>query len=204
MSSVPKRRLTPAEYLVRERRAEFKSEYYHGETFAMAGASREHNLIVGNLVREVGNSLKGRTCEVYPSDMRVKVAASGLYTYPDVTVVCGPPEFEDEQGDTLLNPTVLFEVLSESTEAYDRGAKSAQYRRLASLQEYVLVAQDRPQVERYVRQTDGGWMLREVTQLDQVLVLDAISIQVPLSEIYRQIAWKPDQPEGSARSPAGP
>jgi Uma2 family endonuclease len=204
MSSVPKPRLTPAEYLVRERRAEFKSEYFHGETFAMAGASREHNLIVGNLVREVGNGLKGRTCEVYPSDMRVKVAASGLYTYPDVTVVCGPPEFEDEQADTLLNPTVLFEVLSESTEAYDRGAKSAQYRRLASLQEYVLVAQDRPQVERYVRQPQGGgWMLREVTQLDQVLALDAISIQIPLAEIYRQITWKSGEPEEPARHPAG-
>ena len=187
MSTVPKRSLTPAEYLAQERRAPFKSEYYQGETFAMAGATREHNLIVGNVVREVGNGLKGRTCEVYPSDMRVKISATGLYTYPDVTVVCGVPEFEDEQGDTLLNPAVLFEVLSDSTEAYDRGTKSAHYRRLPSVQEYVLIAQDRPLVERYVRQPDGGWTLREVARLDQAVEFDGIPVHLPMSEIYRQI-----------------
>ncbi|HPM83342.1 MAG TPA: Uma2 family endonuclease [Candidatus Anammoximicrobium sp.] len=187
MSTVPKRLLTPAEYLAQERHAPFKSEYYQGETFAMAGATREHNLIVGNVVREVGNGLKGLNCEVYPSDMRVKISATGLYTYPDVTVVCGGPEFEDEQGDTLLNPTVLFEILSDSTEAYDRGTKSAHYRRLPSVKEYVLIAQDRPLVERYVRQPDGGWTLREVTQLDQTVELDGIPIQLPMAEIYRQV-----------------
>ncbi len=187
MSTVPKRLLTPVEYLLQERRAAFKSEYYQGETFAMAGATREHNLIVGNLVREVGNGLKGRKCEVYPSDMRVKITASGLYTYPDVTIVCGVPEFEDDEGDTLLNPTVLFDVLSDSTEAYDRGTKSAHYRRLPSLKEYVLIAQDQPSVERYVRQPDGGWVLREYTRLEETVALDGIPVQVPMSEIYRQV-----------------
>ena len=197
MSTVPKRLLSPAEYLAQERRAVFKSEYFQGETFAMAGASREHNLIVGNLVREMGNHLRDRGCEVYPSDMRVKVAATGLYTYPDVTIVCGTPEFEDDQADTLLNPTVVFEVLSASTEAYDRGIKSSHYRRLSSLREYVLVAQDRPHVEGYLRQPDGGWLLREVSQLDQTFAVGSLTVQLPMSEIYRQITWQEDR--GTAR-----
>ena len=194
MSTAPKRLLTPAEYLAQERRAAFKSEFYQGETFAMAGASREHNLIVGNLVGEVRDQFKGRKCEVYPSDMRVRVSATGLYTYPDVTIVCGTPEFEDEQVDTLLNPTVLLEVLSESTEAYDRGTKSAHYRRLPSLMEYVLIAQDRPHVERYVRQPDGGWLLREATGLDEAVDLESVSVHLPMSEIYRQVTMKADHP----------
>jgi Uma2 family endonuclease len=190
MSTVPKRLLTPDEYVAQERSATFKSEYYQGETFAMAGASREHNLIVGNVVREVGNGLKGQGCEVYPSDMRVKVSATGLYTYPDVTVVCGTPEFEDEHRDILLNPTVLVEVLSESTEAYDRGVKSEQYRKLTSLKEYLLIAQDRRHVERYVRQSDGGWLLREVAEPDGSVALDSISVALPMIEVYRQVTLK--------------
>lgn len=198
MSTVSKRLLTPAEYLAQERRATVKSEYCQGEMFAMAGASREHNLIVGNLVREMGNRLRDRGCEVYPSDMRVKVTATGLYTYPDVTIVCGTPQFEDDAADTLLNPTVLFEVLSESTEAYDRGTKSSHYRRLASLREYVLVAQDQPHVEGYARQADGGWLLREASQVDETVALGSIAVQLPMSEIYRQITWQED------RSPVRP
>lgn len=193
MSTVPKRLLTPDEYLAQERRAAFKSEYYQGETFAMAGASREHNLIVGNLVGEVRNQLKGHPCEVYPSDMRVKVIATGLYTYPDVTVVCGTPEFEDEHRDILLNPTVLGEVLSDSTEAYDRGTKSEQYRKLPSLNEYLLIAQDRPHVERYVRQPDGGWLLREVAEPGGSVALDSIPVVLPMSEVYRQVTWEDER-----------
>jgi len=189
MSTAPKRLLTPDEYLAQERRASFKSHYYRGETFAMAGASREQNLIVGNLVGEVRNQLKGHDCEVYPSDMRVKVSATGLYTYPDVTVVCGTPEFEDEHRDILLNPTVLVEVLSESTEAYDRGAKSEQYRKLPSLKEYLLIAQDRAHVERYARQPDGGWLLRDAAESDGSVALDSISVVLPMSEIYRQVTF---------------
>jgi len=158
----------------------------------MAGANREHSLLVGNLVGEVRAQLKGRRCEVYPSDMRVKISATGLYTYPNVTIVCGVPEFEDAQGDTLLNPTVVFEVHSDSTEAYDRGTMAAHYRRLPSVKEkeYVLIAQDRPLVERYVRQADGGWTLREVASLDQTVDLEGIPVHLPLSEIYLQVTLK--------------
>lgn len=166
MSSLPKARFTPQQYLALERAAETKSEFFNGEIFAMAGASREHNLIATNVVRELSAQLKGRPCETYPGDMRVKVSETGLYTYPDVVVVCGEPRFEDEHGDTLLNPTLVVEVLSPSTEAYDRGEKSSHYRRLASLAEYVLIAQDRCHVERYARRPDGLWLLAEARGLD--------------------------------------
>ena len=140
MSSLPKARFTPEEYLALERQAEYRSEFFHGEIFAMAGASREHNLIAGNVSRELGNQLKGRPCETYQSDMRVKVSDTGLYTYPDVVVACGELAFEDDEVDTLLNPTLLIEVLSESTESYDRGKKFGYYRTIQSLAEYLLVA----------------------------------------------------------------
>ncbi len=190
MSTAPKYYLSPTQYLVKERKAEFKSQYYRGEMFAMAGASREHNLIVGNLVREIGNALKDRRCEVYPSDMRVKVTATGLYTYPDATVVCGDPEFEDDQFDTLTNPTVLFEVLSDSTESWDRGGKFRQYRDIPSLKEYVMVTQDRASVERYIRQTDGGWLLKEIESTEASVRFDSINVMVPLAEIYRNIRFE--------------
>ena len=191
MSTVPKPRYTPEEYLARERSALTKSEYYRGEIFAMAGATREHNLIVGNLIRTLGNQLLDRPCEVYPSDMRVKVIGSGLYTYPDVSVICGEPRFEDDQFDTLLNPTVLFEVLSDSTEKYDRGTKASQYRRIASLRELVLIAQDFPHVERHSRQPDGQWMLSDVFELEKSLELTSISVTLPLAEIYRGVTFPP-------------
>ena len=151
MSAVPKGFLTPQEYLAQERRAELKSEYYRGEVFAMAGATFEHTLIKDNFAREAGNQMKGRPCVVLTSDMRVKVDPTGLYTYPDAAIVCDGPRFEDNVFDTLLNPQVVMEVLSDSTEKYDRGAKFRHYRQIASLKEYLLVAQDRPLVERYTR-----------------------------------------------------
>ena len=126
---------TPEQYLELERKAPYKNEFVNGHIYAMSGASRAHNLITGNTHREVSSQLRGRPCETYVSDMRVKVNTTGLYTYPDVVVVCGEIRFDDAQKDTLLNPTVLIEVLSPSTEAYDRGEKFAHYRRLASLQE---------------------------------------------------------------------
>ena len=190
MSTPPKSYLSPTQYLAKERKAEFKSQYYRGEMLAMAGASREHNLIVANLVGEIGNALKDRRCEVYPSGMRVKVTATGLYTYPDATVVCGDPEFEDEQFDTLTNPTVLFEVLSDSTESWDRGGKFRQYRDIPSLKEYVMVTQDRASVERYIRQTDGGWLLQEIESTEASVRFDSIDVMVPLAEIYRNIRFE--------------
>ncbi len=145
-------RYTPEQYLALDRKADYKSEYINGHVIAMAGASRRHNLIAGNLYREVSQQLRGRPCEAYISDMRVKVGLTGLYTYPDVVMVCGDIHFEDGDNDTLLNPTAIVEVLSTSTEAYDRGEKFAHYRRLESLQEYLLVAQDKVRIEYYVRQ----------------------------------------------------
>ena len=135
MSSQVKVYYTPDEYLALERKAEYKSEYFGGEIFAMTGASRKHNLVAGNIFAALHLQLKKRPCEIYPSDMRVKVSPTGLYTYPDVAVVCGEPMFDDEQKDTLLNPTVLVEVLSKSTASYDRGEKFEHYRKIKSLAE---------------------------------------------------------------------
>src|SRR5262245_5251681 len=157
MSTASKRSLSPQEYLAQERLADFRSEYLRGEVFAMAGASYEHTLIKDNLAREAGSQLKNGPCRDLTSDIRLNVDVTCLYTYPDVIIVCGEPQFEDEVFDTLLNPRAVIEVLSDSTEKYDRGTKFAHYRQVPSLQEYVLVAQDRPLLERYVRQGDGSW-----------------------------------------------
>ncbi len=189
MSAVPKPFLTPQDYLACERQAETKSEYLRGEVFAMSGASREHNLIAGNVNRELSQQLRERECEVYQGDMRVRVSPTGLYTYPDVTVVCGEPEFEDAEVDTLLNPKVLVEVLSPSTADYDRGRKFTHYRRLPSLREYVLISQDRPLVEHYVRQGPDEWLLTEQSSLHDTLVLPSLQCQLPLPEIYLKVRF---------------
>lgn len=181
-------RYTPEEYLARERNAEYRSEYFAGEIFAMSGASEPHNMITTNLVRELSQQFKGRPCRVYASDMRVKVSATGLYTYPDVVALCGEPQFDDRQKDTLLNPTVLIEVLSPSTEAYDRGQKSIHYRRLASLEEYLFIAQDRAQVEHYQRQPGGQWLFSEVSALHETVALPSISCVLALVDIYDKVA----------------
>lgn len=189
MSTQPVPTLSPADYLVIERVAAYKSEFYRGEMFAMAGASREHNLIVGNLVGELRQKLRNGPCEVYPSDMRVKVDATGIYTYPDVVVVCDKPKFEDEQVDTLLNPTLLIEVLSESTESYDRGKKSGHYRQLPSLKEYLLVSQDEPHLEHFARQDDGHWLLAEATGVDASIPLPVLDTELALSEVYSRLTF---------------
>ena len=202
MSSLPKVRFTPEQYLALERQAEYKSEFLDGEIFAMAGASREHNLIALNVSASLHGQLRGRPCETYPSDMRVKVTATGLRTYPDVVVVCGEPQFEDENGDTLLNPILLVEVLSRTTEAYDRGEKFAHYRLLESLAEYVLIAQDRCQVERFTRQPDGQWLLAEAHDLGAAIALPSIGAQLVLAEVYERVKL----PAGplAARADEGP
>jgi Uma2 family endonuclease len=179
-------RLTPEQYLALERKATTKSEYLSGHIYAMAGASREHNLIAGNIFGELRFQLRERPCEAYVNDMRLKVSSTGLYTYPDVAVVCDGPRFEDTYLDTLLNPIVLVEVLSPSTEAYDRGEKFAHYRRLESLQEYVLVAQDLVRLEHYLRQGDK-WLLTELSDLDDVLHVVSIGCDLPLREIYAKV-----------------
>jgi Uma2 family endonuclease len=200
MSTVPKPLLTPQEYLARERLADFRSEFYRGEMFAMAGASWEHTLIKDNLAGETRNQLKKGPCRVLTSDMRVKVGATGLYAYPDILVVCDEPQFEDQVRDTLLNPRVIVEVLSDSTERYDRGLKFGHYRQLASVQEYVLVAQDRPLVERYVRQADDSWVLAAFSDLKQTFAFGTIPVKVALEEIYRGVEF----PALAEQPPSGP
>jgi Uma2 family endonuclease len=187
-SAALKTRLTPEQYLAEERKSPLKHEYRDGAMVAMPRANRWHNLIAGNLFGEIRAQLRDRPCEVYMSDVRVKVSPTGLYTYPDVVAVCGERQFEDSEVDTLLNPTTIIEVLSPSTEAYDRGNKFAHYRRLPSLREYVLVAQDRVRVERYTRQGDE-WLLTELNRLEDVLRLESIACAVPLSEIYAKVAF---------------
>jgi Uma2 family endonuclease len=189
MSTASSRRITPQEYLAIERAAQTRSEYYAGEMFAMSGASWHHNLVKDNLAAEVRQQLKDGPCRVVTSDLRVKVDATGLYTYPDIVVVCEEPRFEDNVHDTLLNPRVVIEVLSDPTEKYDRGKKFSHYQRVASLQEYVLVAQDEPVVERYVRQAAGGWLLTTVRGMDADFAFASIAAKIPLREIYRGVTF---------------
>lgn len=184
-------RATPEEYLAYERGAATKSEYINGCIVAMSGASREHNLIAGNVLRDISLQLMGRSCEAYGSDMRVKVSETGLYTYPDVVVACGEIQFEDAAVDTLRTPTLIVEVLSPSTEAYDRGAKFAHYRRVPSMQEYVLVAQDRVLVEHYRRQGEQ-WLLTEFRGRDAVAPLPTLGIDLALRRVYDKVRLPAD------------
>ena len=186
MGALAERWQTPEQYLVLERQADHKSEYINGRIFAMAGASRAHNLIAGNIFGELRAQLRGRPCEAYISDMRVKVSQTGLYSYPDVAVACGELQFEDVHGDTLLNPLVIVEVLSESTEAYDRGGKFAHFRRLPSLTDYLLVAQDKMCVEQYVRQGEQ-WLLTELSDAKGAVQLESIGCKLSLEEIYARV-----------------
>jgi Uma2 family endonuclease len=186
VSTQPGTFLTPEQYLEIERAAERKSEYYNGEMFAMAGAKEAHNLLVANLVADLHQQLRSRPCRVYPSDMRVRVSATGLYTYPDVIAVCGDRRFLDGQKDTLLNPGLLVEVLSPSTEAYDRGRKFEQYKSIESLREYLLVASDRMHADLYARQADGRWLLTSADSPEDSLTLESVGAQLNLADLYEK------------------
>ena len=187
MSAQPKLYISVADYLAGERSSDTKHEYYAGEVFAFAGGSEQHNLIIGNVLASLHAQLRKRDCTVYPSDMRVKVSRTGLYTYPDVVVVCGTAQFEDEERDTLLNPTVIIEVLSPSTEKYDRGKKFQNYRTLNSLAEYLLVAQDAYRIEHYIRQPNQQWLLSEATSLDATIELPSINCTLSLADVYEKV-----------------
>jgi Uma2 family endonuclease len=185
MSTMPKRRLlSEAEYLLIERQSRQKSEYYRGEMYAMAGASRSHEVIAGNCFGLVWNELRQRGCEVYKGDMKVQVTAARRFMYPDVVVVCGERKFADAKEDVLLNPIVLIEVLSDSTAVYDRGQKADDYRLLDSLQELLLVAQDRPRIDRYVRQDKNTWTLTSVEGLDAAIELASTGCTMRLADIF--------------------
>lgn len=187
MSSQRKILMTPEEYLAAERKAETKSEYFGGEVFAMVGASKRHNLIAANIIRVLGNQLLERPCNVYPSDMRVKVSATGKYTYPDIVVACEPERFDDTENDTLLNPVVIVEVLSVSTEAYDRGKKFEQYQQIESLTEYILVAQEPYRIEQYVRQSGKEWRYSEYHDAEEVIKISVIGCELVLKDAYAKV-----------------
>lgn len=190
MSRQLKTKVTPQEYLARERKAEYKSEYFDGQIVAFAGASRQHNLISGNIFFELRQQLKERPCEAYMADMRVRAARS--YVYPDVVVVCGEPVFADDLFDTLLNPTFIVEVLSESTAFYDRNLKSRYYRTINSLSEYLFVAQNECHIEHYTRQPDGRWLLSDIRSLNGVAELSSIGCSLSAREVYDKVSLSED------------
>lgn len=189
MSAEPISRYTPEEYLSLERTSETKHEYFAGEIYAMAGASLAHNVICGNLMYLLKGALRDSPCDAVQGDMRVQVMATGLYTYPDLAVLCGDPEFSDGQADTLLNPRLLIEVLSPSTESYDRGKKFEHYRQLDSLQEYLLVSQEKAHIDRFVKRSDGRWLLDDAEGLEGVLTLESVAAALPLAEVYRRVEF---------------
>jgi len=189
MSSPKLNLMTPGEYLEIERKSEIRSEYIAGRMFAMSGASLRHGLIAGNLFREISSQMRGRACQAHMNDLRVKVSPTGMYTYPDIVAFCGEAQLEDEHFDTLLNPAVIVEVLSDSTEAYDRGEKFAHYRRLDTLREYVLVSQDKIRIERFRREGDE-WTLSEVSDPDATLHLESIDCHVTVAAIYEKVEFK--------------
>ncbi len=195
MASHPKHFYTPEEYLALERQAAYKREYYAGEIFAMSGASRAHNIIVANVTASLNTQLEDKNCEVYPSDMRVRTPDTTLYTYPDVVVVCGQPEFEDDMFDTLLNPTLIVEVLSPSTEMHDRTRKFADYRTIPSLREYILIAQQECRVTQFIRQSTSFWLFQEASRPEETMHLASIDCDLALERIYRKVQF-PDQEEG--------
>jgi Uma2 family endonuclease len=187
MATHPKTLLTPEQYLEIERKAEFKSEYFQGEMFAMGGARWTHNRLVANLIALLHQQLRSRPCQTLPSDMRVQVEGAGLYTYPDVIVVCGEPQFLDETRDTLLNPTLIVEVLSPSTEAYDRGRKFEYYATVESVGEYLLVSSERVRAELYTRQPDGRWLLTTAGSLEDSLNLESVGAHLSLADLYEKV-----------------
>jgi Uma2 family endonuclease len=188
MAALAKRRYTLEEYLELEKHAEGRYAYCGGEVVAMSGASLRHNRLVRNLMRAIDARLEGKPCEVLPTDMRIKVPKALPYRYADLVVVCGEPVIEDMQGlEVLVNPLSIFEVLSASTEAYDRGIKFFEYQSIASFQEYVLVAQDYPHITHYVRQENGQWLRSDLHGMAEHLFLPALDCTIPVTDIYRQV-----------------
>jgi Uma2 family endonuclease len=193
MSAVPKQSYSLDEYLALERIASCKNEYYRGQIFAMSGGSPRHNTIGINLAASLRARLRGSPCRPYNSDQRIHIPAIGLSTYPDLSIVCGELKLDSRDRDAIVNPRVIVEVLSRSTERYDRGKKFDFYRQLEPLLEYVLVNQDDPQVERFVRQEDGNWLLSVYKGLDAKLDLVTIDCVLPLMEIYEDVKFGPEE-----------
>jgi Uma2 family endonuclease len=185
-------RMTEAEYLAFERASDTKHEYIDGHVYAMTGGSPAHSLISSYTGNSLMNQLQGQPCAVYNSDVKIK--ANRDYVYADVSVVCGEPQYKDK--DILLNPIVVIEVLSPSTEQYDRGRKFHQYRQLESLQEYLLIAQNSPHIERYLRQSDGTWLYADAIGLDTSLELPSIGCTLALADVYEKVTFEAEDAAG--------
>ena len=181
------------DYLAMERASEIRNQYVDGEIFAMTGASLKHNVIVANALASLHTQLRKGSCTVYPSDMRVKVVKTGLYTYPDISVVCGKPQLEDDHVDTLLNPIALIEVLSPSTEKFDRGETFQNYRKMDSLQDFLLIAQHEPRIEHFSRTEAKKWDFTDASELDSSIKIPSIECTLLLSDVYEKIDF--DQEE---------
>lgn len=200
MTAQPKPFVTEEMYLEQERQSTTKHEYFNGTIYAMAGASEQHNLIALNIAAALHALLRGRSCRTYPSDMRVKVMRTSLNTYPDFSIVCGQSQFTDiTKRDTLINPTVIIEILSPSTERYDRGMKFQHYRTIISFQEYILVAQDKYHIERFVRQENNDWVFSEFIGLEAVLPILSIQGSLTLRDVYEQVPITPEVIPGITR-----
>jgi Uma2 family endonuclease len=189
MDTQPKKFLTPEEYLVQERLAETKSEYYCGEVFPMAPSNMNHSLIVTNLVGSLGTSLRRSECRVYCSNLRLLVCETGFYTYPDVLVVRGKPIPTDANSDVLTNPVLLIEVFSESTENHDRGFKLHQYMRIPSLQEYLTVSQTEMLIDHHIRQPDNSWLIRELTPANGKVPIHCFGVELDFADVYQRIEF---------------
>jgi len=188
MTAQPKKYLSLEEYFKLEETSEIKSEYYQGVAYAMAGASENHNLIAGEVFLDLGIQLRGKSCRPYPGDFRLKIEAVNVYTYPDLSVICGETQLADGRRDTFVNPTVLIEVLSESTEVYDRLKKFEFYRSISSMQEYLLIAQDRPHIERYCRH-GLNWLFTEYSSSEDEVTLESIGCTLSLASIYQRVTF---------------
>ena len=192
MSAQPQPRLTPEQYLDLDRASQFRNEYYAGRTYAMSGGTHDHAILTRNLTSAIQSAV-GARCIATQSDLRVRVSPTVLYTYPDIVVVCGQPQYVDGRKDTLANPILVAEVLSPSTEAYDRGFKSVQYRTLETLQEYVLVSQTEPRVEVFRRQPGGTWLLSESAGLESSCTLESLACTIQLRDIYSQVTFATEE-----------
>jgi Uma2 family endonuclease len=179
--------ITPREYLARERKAPYKSEYWNGQIFAMSGASPEHVTIASNLNASLHRQFQRKGCRVCGSDLRVRVEGADLYTYPDISVVCGKSKFEEQELDVLINPVLIAEILSPTTERYDRLGKFSMYSSIASLREYVLIAQSEARVERYLRRPGGKWVKTEAVGMKASIKLAAVPAVLKLRDLYQQV-----------------
>ncbi len=187
MQLLENNKISPEEYLTSERASDIKNEYFDGEIFAMAGASREHNQISSNIVRVLGNQLLEKQCGVFSSDMKVKIREINKYTYPDIVVVCGDEVYDDENNDILLNPIVIIEILSDSTEAYDRGDKFSHYQFISTFFDYILISQYLCKAEKFSRQKNDTWIYSKYNREEDIISIESVGCELPVSEIYRKV-----------------